>query len=97
MSWKKGECGNPNGRPKGSKNKTGTELRRKIADFLAGQFDAIAADFDALEAKERYKLFVALLPYCIGKKQDLTFEGQVNRLSDDELEEVIDTLKEATR
>lgn len=97
MTFVKGKSGNPAGRRPGSKNKIGATLRQRIESFLSEQFDIIAVDFESMQPTERQKLFVSLLPYCIGKKQDLTFEGQVNRLSDDELEEVIDTLKEATR
>lgn len=97
MKWQKGKSGNASGRPKGARNKVGVELRQKIADFLEGNFDDVAEDFGALDAKERCRFFVSLLPYCIGKKQDVTLEGQVDRLSDDELNELLETLKKQAR
>lgn len=94
MTWHKGTSGNASGRPKGSKNKAGGEIRQRIESFLTDNFESIAKDFEELEPKERYRLFIGLLPYCIGKKQDLTFEGQIGRLTDQELDEVIDVLKQ---
>jgi hypothetical protein len=93
MAWKKGVSGNVAGRPKGSQNKAGSELRQKISDFLSGHFATIVADFDEMEPRERVRLFIGLLPYCIGKKQDLTIDGKIDRMSDDELDEIIESLK----
>ena len=93
MAWKKGVSGNAAGRPKGSPNKAGAELRQKIADFLSGHFATIVADFEDMEPRERSRLFIGLLPYCIGKKQDLTIDRQIGHLSEDELDEIIEALK----
>ena len=81
------------GRPKGAKNKAGAELREKIGDFLSLNFETLADDFLAMQPQERLRMFATLLPYCLGKKQDISIEGQLHSLPDHELEEILETLK----
>lgn len=93
MAYSKGQSGNPAGRPKGSKNKAGAELRLKIGEFLNSNFSTLEADFMAMMPQERLRMFASLLPYCIGKKQELSIESQLSSLQDDDLNEIIETLK----
>ena len=81
MGFIKGQSGNPAGRRPGSKNKVGALLRQRIEDFLSDQFDIITSDFKDMQPQDRQKLFIALLPYCIGKKQDLNIDSQLGQLS----------------
>jgi len=93
MTFIKGKSGNPAGRRPGTKNKIGAALRQRIEDFLTGHFDMIAADFAQMQPNERHRLFVALLPYCIGKKQDLSIDTQLGQLTDEQLTDILNTLE----
>lgn len=93
MAFRKGHSGNPAGRKPGTKNKIGAALRQRIEDFLSEQFDMIASDFTAMQPTERQKLFIALLPYCIGKKQDLSIDTQLGQLTDEQLTDILNTLE----
>lgn len=97
MPFKKGISGNPNGRRIGSKNKAGSELRERIAGFLTDHFQTLVEDFQSLPPQDRHKIFTSLLPYCLGKKQDLTIENQLEQLTEEQLDEVIETLKNTGR
>lgn len=92
MAFRKGHSGNPAGRKPGTKNKIGAALRQRIEGFLSEQFDIIASDFQAMQPAERQKLFIALLPYCIGKKQDLSIDTQLGHLSDTQLDMILNTI-----
>lgn len=92
MAFRKGHSGNPAGRRPGTKNKIGAALRQRIEAFLSEQFDMIASDFTAMQPAERQKLFIALLPYCIGKKQDLSIDTQLSHLSDTQLDMILNTI-----
>ncbi len=70
--FKKGNSGNPNGRPKGAKNKTSTDLRELISNFLLENFETIQADFDELQPMERAKVFRDLLQYGLPKIQAIS-------------------------
>lgn len=94
MAFLKGQSGNPAGRRPGSKNKVGARLRQRIEDFLSEQFDQVTADFRIMEPTDRQKLFIALLPYCIGKKQDLSIDSQLGHLSDDQLDSILRTIED---
>lgn len=61
----KGVTNNPNGRPKGSKNKASVKLKNFIADFFEDNLDRIQDDFDSLEPKERLTFLVKLMSYVI--------------------------------
>jgi hypothetical protein len=47
-----------------------------------------------MEPTDRQKLFIALLPYCIGKKQDLSIDSQLGQLSDEQLDSNLRTIED---
>lgn len=49
----KGITKSPNGRPKGSLNKSTTEMRELVTNFVSVNLTTIQTDFDQLEPKER--------------------------------------------
>ncbi len=67
--FSKGQSGNPAGRPAGRPNKLTGDLRGKIADFLAENWEQIKKDFAKLEPKERVQLYDKLLQYCVPRLQ----------------------------
>ncbi len=75
MPFKQGKSGNPQGKPKGAKNKTGLQLRETITDFLNDNFTKIVKDFNTLKPKDRVKLYCDLLQYGLPKLQSVTLEN----------------------
>ena len=71
MAFKKGQSGNPKGRPKGSKDKATAELRAWVEKFIADNLDTIESDIKELEPNERVKFFLALLNYSLPKQQSV--------------------------
>ena len=69
MGLSKGMTNNPAGRPQGSKNKVGLELREKITEFLEGKFDEVAESWETLEPKDKIVLYEKLLTYALPKLQ----------------------------
>ena len=47
MAQKKGQTGNPFGRPKGAKDKVSAEIKAKLAKFIEGNFKEFEKDFKA--------------------------------------------------
>lgn len=85
------KIGNP-GKPKGAKNKVTNDLRSRISDFLTDEFDEIKADFKKLEPKDRLKFFTDLIQYSVPKLQAMQLETDFDRLTDDQLEDIVNEL-----
>jgi hypothetical protein len=86
LKFQPGQSGNPQGRPKGSKDKR-TASRAKVAkvvhDYLSGH--ALAADLVELSPKERIAAVTRLLPYVLAPQRhedgpDVAVEQMVAKL-----------------
>ena len=93
MPFKKGKSGNTLGRPIGAKGKN--NLREFITDFLEENKDRIKIDFELLEPKDRIVLFEKLLKYSLPTLQATSLSTNLDRLSDIELDIIIQELKQA--
>jgi hypothetical protein len=94
MPFEKGESGNPAGRPKGSMNATAKLLRQMISDFLVENFEEVQQSFKELPPKEKVKTFCKLLTFAVPKLR-ASDELMLERLTDQELDELLEKLKEA--
>jgi hypothetical protein len=76
--WKDGQSGNPNGRPRGSRNKSTAEIRDLLDKHVS--FDDLVAKLYALARKGNVKAAEILLEYRYGKPKasdELRIEGRV--------------------
>ena len=96
MAFEKGISGNPEGRPKGSMNKTTLQLRETIIAFLETNFEKIKSDFEILKPKDRLKVYCDLLQYGLPRLQAIQLETEFDSLSDDQLHAIIDDLKNSS-
>ena len=48
MAQKKGQTGNPNGRPKGSPNKTSAEIRNLFQTLIQNNIEHLQSDFEEI-------------------------------------------------
>ena len=96
MALKKGNSGNPAGKPKGAKNKVTLQLRELISQFLEERFETIVTDFKKLEPKERVKFYCDLLQFGLPKLQSVSTEIDFEKLTDEQLDEIIERLKKSS-
>lgn len=94
MAFEKGKSGNPNGKPKGAKNKINADLRKRITDFLNGEFETITEDFRSLEPKDKLKFYTDILQYGLPKLQTTSLEVDFESMSEDQLDYIIEQLKQ---
>lgn len=72
MAQRKGQTGNPNGRPKGSKNKSNELAREAIARFVDGNVERLEGWLEEIAAdspKDAFNCFKDLLEYHVPKLQ----------------------------
>ena len=93
MPFKKGQSGNIKGRTKGTPNRTTKQLRECITDFLDNNFQRLEKDFDLLTPRDRIKFYCDLLQYGLPKLQTVQLETDFDRLTDTELDNIINELK----
>jgi hypothetical protein len=93
MPFEKGISGNNLGRPIGAKGKN--NLRDFISEFLNENKERIRKDFELLEPKDRIVLFEKLLKYSLPTLQATTLSSTLDKLSDLELDSIIEELKQA--
>lgn len=92
MAQKKGQTGNPNGRPKGSPNKATKDLRQWINGFIESQTDQIQRDWQQLEPKDRIVLFEKLLKYSLPTLQATSLTTDLEKLSDEDLDRIVNEI-----
>lgn len=85
MPFRKGQSGNPKGRPRNSS----TSLRAKVKQLLDDSFDQIAEDLLKLDPKDRVTQWVKLLEFVVAKRRE-NQNIDVSRLSEEEVNALIE-------
>jgi len=94
--FRKGQSGNPNGRPTGAKNKVSEDLREVMSDFLQHEFDVLKKKVVKLSPKDRMRFFSDCLPFVIPKLQTTTLTNdigqQIENLSSEQLDQLMNKI-----
>ncbi len=67
MPFKKGESGNPKGRPDGSGNKTSSQLREFLGEILFENRERFQKSFEKLSDKDFAKLYLETMQFVTPK------------------------------
>jgi hypothetical protein len=81
------------GREKGTPNKITSDLRQRINDFLTDNWSSLQTDFDSLDSKEKLFFYEKLLQYGLPKLQSTELTSNLEKLSDHQLNTIINELK----
>ena len=92
MAQRKGQTGNPFGRPVGSPNKVTSDLRAKISTIVAKQIDSMEEDLQSLEPMQRLQIVEKLISYCVSKLQAQSFDIDFQNFSEQQLDVIINQL-----
>ena len=92
MGLPSGFTNNPNGRPKGSKNKSNEAIRKTILNLIENNLINIQEDIEKLNSRDRLKFILALLPFAIPKYRALELTQNDGMVSDFELREMVNSL-----
>ena len=77
MAQRKGQTGNPNGRPLGRKNKATVTMKEWIQTLVNDNLGQLKKDLDALEPKDRWAVVERLMQYCTPKMQSVDATVQI--------------------
>lgn len=80
MAFRKGVSGNPNGRKKGTPNKTTAEIKEIITRIVGNQLEHIERDLDIIRKKdpaEAMRLSSKFIDYVIPKQTRMELEGEL--------------------
>ena len=80
------------GRRAGTPNKATTSLRNWVRLFVTRNAKQAQRDLDALDPKDRLILLEKFMRYTIPQQQAVSAAVDLNRLSDDQLDQVIEQI-----
>ncbi len=90
MPWQPGQSGNPKGRPSGARNKSGIQARNFIAQFIEDDSPLAVEDWQALTPWERWQVRTRLMDFVLPKLQRVEAKMNIDRLSDEEVDSMLD-------
>jgi len=63
--FQQGQSGNPEGRPKGAKNRTSEQLRDALLAFISQNIEDLQTAYDSLKPTEKLRFFNDVLKHVI--------------------------------
>jgi len=97
MPQPKGKTGNPNGRPKGSPNKSTAEMRLWVDKLINSNRKQLEADLRLLKPAERWNVIERLMSYTLPKMQSIDANINLGKLTDEQLATVINEIMEGVQ
>lgn len=76
MPFKKGESGNPKGRPKGALNRSSLEIKEKMNQLLYRSIDDISSRFEEMSLDQMLEFVYKMAQYSIPKQTDSIVKSQ---------------------
>lgn len=94
MAFKKGVSGNPNGRKKGSPNKSTAEIKEIITRVVGNQLELLESDLTKIRKQSPARaaeIYMKMVDYVLPKQTKIDIEGEINH----KVEKVVIEIKKA--
>lgn len=79
------------GRPKGSKNKSTTEIRDFFTQFVGNRIEDLETAFDDLEPREKFKFLLDMAKFILPTLRSVG--STLDELSDEQFARVVEQIK----
>jgi len=70
MKYRKGQSGNPNGRPRGSVDEKKAYIRDWVISIIGANGKRLEQDFPRLPRKEQWRVITQLMPYVLPRQHE---------------------------
>ncbi len=85
MPFEKGESGNPNGRPKGSKNRSTKDMKKALSQLIDDNLDNMSdwlAEMAKDDPKAAFQCMLSLMEFHMPKMSRVTWVGEKEEMAD---------------
>ena len=73
--FKKGQSGNPNGRPRGSVDEKKAYIRDWVISIIGSNGKRLEQEFSKLPRKEQWRMITQLLPYVLPRQHETSIDA----------------------
>lgn len=96
MKFKKGQSGNPKGKPKGTKNKVGSEVKQNLEKFLSKNMtvEKLETLFVSLLPEDRARFLRDCARFIVSSAPTLTMNIAFEELTEDQIEAMLNNMPE---
>lgn len=75
--FKKGQSGNPNGRPRGSVDEKKAYIRDWVISIIGSNGKRLEQEFSRLPRKEQWRTITQLLPYVLPRQHETSIDANM--------------------
>lgn len=97
MGLKPGQTNNPDGRPKGTPNRTTSQIKTMVQGFISDNLDDLQKEYNQLEPREKLQFIERLLKFVLPQQRDVNQTINVKDLPENEMDALINRITNPDR